>query len=928
LLIFTQKTLLKNDLIGKIEHFGGVKYCKILASFNTVIDGQIPLNQQGNTNTQTTQTTDNGQDIQEGDLQVGAVYNGTDIGYLREGDVITISDYGGYEDLRDVIGIPGQVIQQNGNVVVIEYSEEGVTIRQVVLHSRQAKVEFIYNGNINDQTTQEIDTNQPETEAQNETPQQTEQTTQEENNQGSQGNPIDEQGELKIDKVNSIDEIKDEDFTNPTRNIELPKLPKEVDSVIGANGNPIIIKKNIFEKNARNHKDLTPEQSRQILKDVLYNPNLYGQNQKTTRPYNWILIHLNDGKHSAVIIEVNNNKDNVEIVNWHYLSNEALERKERQAIKEGGLILTLNNSAVANTQNDLSSNGKDTTNSETDKNNNENQPSESQSSETNTNETNTAKAKFDSTPKIDGRRSRKILADNTELKGHYAIVEANSLTPSHNPNTFGQNKDFPTNEEGKTMNSRDYQTKEEQGKVIRIAQRYGKQAVMDAPIVDNNGVVLSGNGRTMAGQLASQQHTDKEYLDYLREISEEEFGISVEEYKNLKNPRVVFIVDENLDYTTENFDKFNRKGEESQSTTARAVVVSKTVTEEQVKAIGKWLSDAIDKSPNNFKIETILKQNGEDIISLLVKAKILQPNETAQYIDKNERGQSVLNGNGIDFVTGVLYGVCFNEKGVQICKNYPNTIGTQVIAGINEIIANKNLSDGYSLIDDLQKALEVYAQCLRENITIDAFFRQTSFDTKENALKTKTIKMLAEILASKDAKELKNILISYNKYALETIANPMTLFGEKIDKERILTDIINQYEREKQQRKQRAGEQTSILDVGHESERDKKTKSDTNRGTSTQDSTARVTAGNEREVKEHRTDTSTEQITEKDKEEEKQKEKEVFNYINTLIKQQVGSIENVFHRNEIGNIALVWGNEKGGLKLLLSGKKNSLFKKQ
>lgn len=179
------------------------------------------------------------------------------------------------------------------------------------------------------------------------------------NRADNQGNPLNEDGTLKVAKVKSIDEITDKDFNSPTRNVELPKLPQIVDDAIGTNGKPMVIKKNIFEKNKRGHKDLTPQQSRQILHDALFETDLYGQNQKTSRPYNWILIH-NADKHSSVIVEVNHNKDNTEIVNWHYLDDVTLERKKRQAVREGGLILTLE-SAAADTHNGLSSESKDTT---------------------------------------------------------------------------------------------------------------------------------------------------------------------------------------------------------------------------------------------------------------------------------------------------------------------------------------------------------------------------------------------------------------------------------------------------------------------------------------------------------------------------------------------------------------------------------------
>lgn len=172
----------------------------------------------------------------------------------------------------------------------------------------------------------------------------------------NQGNPLNADGTLKLEKIKSVDDLTDEDFSKPYRNVELPELPKNVDDAIGANGKPVVIKKNIFEKNGKSHKDLSASQSREILTEALYHANLYGQNQKTSRPYNWILIH-NAEKHSSVILEVNHNKDNVEIVNWHYLDDVTLKQKERQAVKEGGLILTLE-SAAGNTHNNLSSGGK------------------------------------------------------------------------------------------------------------------------------------------------------------------------------------------------------------------------------------------------------------------------------------------------------------------------------------------------------------------------------------------------------------------------------------------------------------------------------------------------------------------------------------------------------------------------------------------
>ncbi len=159
----------------------------------------------------------------------------------------------------------------------------------------------------------------------------------------NQGNPLNQDGTLKLDKIKSVDELTDEDFLHPTRNVELPSLPKKIADAIGTEGKPVIIKKNIFERNYNRHKDVTPELSKTIFKSALYNPDLYGQNQRDKRPYNWVLINTKDekGNNRTVLLEVNPNKDNVEIVHWHFVDERGLEKIKKQADREDGQLLIL-----------------------------------------------------------------------------------------------------------------------------------------------------------------------------------------------------------------------------------------------------------------------------------------------------------------------------------------------------------------------------------------------------------------------------------------------------------------------------------------------------------------------------------------------------------------------------------------------------------
>ncbi len=162
-------------------------------------------------------------------------------------------------------------------------------------------------------------------------------------NEDKQGNPVDASGRLIKEKVNSIDELTDEDFTNPKRSVELPKLPDIVDKAIGNGGRPVIIKKNILVRNNDRHGDLTPEQSRKILNKALYTPRYYGQNQKESRPHNWVLICAknNDGLYRLVLVEINKDKESSEVVHWYSTTDRGLNKIRKQAEKEGGQILIL-----------------------------------------------------------------------------------------------------------------------------------------------------------------------------------------------------------------------------------------------------------------------------------------------------------------------------------------------------------------------------------------------------------------------------------------------------------------------------------------------------------------------------------------------------------------------------------------------------------
>lgn len=181
------------------------------------------------------------------------------------------------------------------------------------------------------------------------------------------GNIRNSDGSIYTEPVKSINDITDNDFNEPTRSVELPPVPENVSVALGANGKPIIIKKNIFEKNLTHHAELEPEDSRAILENALYNPNLIGQTQPVKRPSYKVAVQTGD-RNSIVVLDIYNDKKQVEIIGWRLINEKGLEKMKRQAEREGGQFLILSPkdgsaAALSTLPHDLSSTGKDTNNS-------------------------------------------------------------------------------------------------------------------------------------------------------------------------------------------------------------------------------------------------------------------------------------------------------------------------------------------------------------------------------------------------------------------------------------------------------------------------------------------------------------------------------------------------------------------------------------
>ena len=114
------------------------------------------------------------------------------------------------------------------------------------------------------------------------------------------------------------------------------------------------------------------------------------------------------------------------------------------------------------------------------------------------------KAKWDESAKVEGNPNAITLADGSTIRGHYVLIEAGSATASHDVNNaYEPTEGFPVDENGESVNDRDYKRDKDAQRIVRdMADNYDSRALQTPVIVSKDGVVLSGNNRTMSGETA------------------------------------------------------------------------------------------------------------------------------------------------------------------------------------------------------------------------------------------------------------------------------------------------------------------------------------------------------------------------------------------------------------------------------------------
>ena len=392
--------------------------------------------------------------------------------------------------------------------------------------------------------------------------------------------------------------------------------------------------------------------------------------------------------------------------------------------------------------------------------------------------------KFVNAPRLVGNKRTRMLPDGeTKIKGHYEIVPAESLTPSHDVNNgYKKSEGFPTDAEGRTVNDRDYEhDKAAQQNTDQIARKYNGMAIEQVPVVSDEGIVYDGNGRTMAGQKAAKEGTDGEYINDLLENGEN-FGFTRDhiEKSGVEHPRLVMVTDERLPYDSATFAKFNRNEKKTQSNTEQAVAKAKTLTADEVGAIVAEIegNGSLDAFFNNSKAIN-------DLVKTLVDKGIIGQNEVAQMMDSPER----LSAQGREYVKNLLLGSIFKPETIRML-GIETSLKNKAINAIRSVMDNMKLGE-FSLRDEIDQAIQLLYEAKRGGNKVDTLLRTPAMFGEDATKRYSSISQMMALALEGKVSDFRDLLDEYNRIAAARNTGEGDVFGEAPTKPELIKEFMD-----------------------------------------------------------------------------------------------------------------------------------------
>ncbi|MGH7576520.1 MAG: zeta toxin family protein [Longimicrobiales bacterium] len=230
------------------------------------------------------------------------------------------------------------------------------------------------------------------------------------------------------------------------------------------------------------------------------------------------------------------------------------------------------------------------------------------------------------------------------IQTRYRVVEADELTPSHDPFTFQPQppERYPAEIQGRAYHGARGRAAQEQ--VVTQAQRYDPDLALDPtidvgggpPVVTPQGVAVAGNQRVMLAQRAAREHPER-YADYRQALEERaaQFGIDPEQVRGMRELVLVReIADPAVDVTDiEMLRRLNAASDVPKGKT-KDVLSDAATRAGALRTADRSLAHLTETLPPDATLRQYLETaDGRGFLHELVQDGVITQTEAARYVD-------------------------------------------------------------------------------------------------------------------------------------------------------------------------------------------------------------------------------------------------------------------------------------------------------
>jgi hypothetical protein len=329
----------------------------------------------------------------------------------------------------------------------------------------------------------------------------------------------------------------------------------------------------------------------------------------------------------------------------------------------------------------------------------------------------------------DARTTAIVPGSPTTYGATYEIRELGDLEPSHNGQTFSPNPQYPL------RNDRNYSNPANQRKVVEWSTPEGfdpryhitdnPDATNGPPLVDSDGNVLGGNGRTMIMQrvYAGNPEGAAAYRGMLEQRAAQ-FGLDPKEVAKYNQPVLVRVIDDaELSSPAKVQDAvtdFNKTGTAALTPAEQAVADARRVSPDTLQRLSDRLGEL---GPDATTAQAIEGRHGVDMLHNLIGDGVIAPQEAARYATEDALTQA-----GKQRITQLLLGRFFRDA--DQLDSLPAAIRNKVdrIAGP---LARLEAHGDYALTEQVKSGIDLLETARAKGLSVEDYLQQGGLFNKQ-----------------------------------------------------------------------------------------------------------------------------------------------------------------------------------------------------